>query len=55
MGSSDFKAMVFYKKCLLNNHIYLQASFLEGEMSNTGLTGAMSFLTRRFPFQTVVK
>ena len=52
INSFDYKALVSYKKCLLNNHARLQASGLEHEMSNTA---AMGVLVRKFPIQEAVK
>ena len=47
----DYRALVNYKKCLVNNHARLKASNLQHEMSNTA---AMSVLVRKFPIQEAV-
>ena len=48
----DYKAMVSYKKCLVNNHARLKARGLEHELSNTG---AMQSLLRKLPIQENVQ
>ena len=48
----DYKSLVSYKKCLLNNHARLKASNLLHEMSNTS---ALSVLVRKLPIQEVVE
>ena len=48
----DYKALVNYKKCLVNNHARLKAAKLEHEMSTTT---ALAVLVRKFPIQEVVK
>ena len=44
----DYKGLVNYKKCLVNNHARLKACNLEHEMSNTA---AMGVLIRKVPYQ----
>ena len=51
-GSFNYKAMVSYNKCLINNQLHLHACCLGNELSNTG---AMSLLTREFLIQEMVK
>ena len=48
----DYKGLVAYKKCLVNNHARLKAAKLEHEMSNTA---AISVLVRKLPIQEVVE
>ena len=47
----DYKGLVQYKKCLINNHARLQACNLLHEMSNTA---AMGVIIRKFPIQEAV-
>ena len=48
----DYKALVLYKKCLVNNFTCLKACDLEHELSNTA---ALSVLVRKLPIQEVVE
>ena len=48
----DYKALVNYKKILVNNYTRLKACGLDHEMSNTA---AMGVLVRKFPLQEAVK
>ena len=52
ISAFDYKALVAYKKCLINNHTRLKASGLDHEMSNTAVLGV---LIRKLPIQEVVK
>ena len=52
VAAYDYKGLVSYKKCLVNNHARLKASDLEHEMSNTA---AMGVLIRKFPIQEAVE
>ena len=51
ISAFDYKALVAYKKCLVNNFTRLKACKLEHEMSNTA---ALSVLVRKFPIQEAV-
>ena len=48
----DYKALVSYKKCLINNYTRLTACGLDHEMSNTA---ALGVLVRKLPIQEAVK
>ena len=48
----DYKSLVTYKKCLLNNYARLKAANLDHEMSNTA---AMGVLIRKFPIHEAVE
>ena len=52
VSQHDYKGLVQYKKCLINNHARLKASGLEHEMSNTA---AMGVLIRKFPITEAVE
>ena len=52
IAAHDYKALVSYRKCLVNNYTRLKACKLEHEMSNTA---ALSALVRKFPIQEAVK
>ena len=52
IGAFDYKGLVSYKKCLINNHTRLKSCNLEHEMSNTA---ALSVLVRKLPIQEAVK
>ena len=52
VAAFDYKALVAYKKCLVNNFTRLKASNLEHEMSNTA---ALSVLVRKLPIQEAVE
>ena len=52
VAAYDYKGLVGYKKCLLNNHARLKAAGLEHEMSNTA---AMGVLIRKFPIMEAVE
>ena len=52
ISTHDYKALVSYKKCLVNNYTRLKACKLDHEMSNTAALGA---LVRKFPIQEAVK
>ena len=52
ISAHDYKALVAYKKCLVNNFTRLEASDLSHEMSNTA---ALSVLIRKLPIQEAVK
>ena len=52
IGAYDYKALVNYKKCLVNNYTRLKASNLDHEMSNTA---ALAVLVRKFPLHEAVK
>ena len=52
INSFDYKALVLYKKCLVNNFTRLTACGLEHEMSNTA---ALSVLIRKLPIQEAVE
>ena len=52
IGAYDYKALVSYKKCLVNNYTRLKASSLDHEMSNTA---AMGVLIRKFPIMEAVE
>ena len=47
----DYKGLVQFKKCLINNHARLKASGLEHEMSNSATMGV---LLKKFPIQEAV-
>ena len=51
INSFDYKALVSYKKCLVNNFTRLKAGNLEHEMSNSA---ALSVLVRKLPIQEAV-
>ena len=48
----DYKALVSYKKCLINNFTRLKACNLDHEMSNTA---AMGVIVRKLPIQEAVE
>ena len=48
----DYKSLVSYKKCLVNNYTRLSACDLQHEMSNTA---ALGVLVRKLPIQEAVK
>ena len=52
VNAFDYKALVSYKKCLVNNHTRLKACNLDHEMSNTAAMGA---IVRKLPIQEAVK
>ena len=52
VAAFDYKALVSYKKCLVNNYTRLKACGLDHEMSNTA---AMGVLVRKFPIQEAIK
>ena len=52
IAAYDYKALVSYKKCLVNNHTRLKASNLDHEMSNTA---ALGVLVRKLPLHEAVK
>ena len=52
IGAYDYKALVSYKKCLVNNYTRLKASGLDHEMSNTA---ALAVLVRKLPLHEAVK
>ena len=52
VASHDYKALVSYKKCLINNFTRLKACNLDHEMSNTA---AMGVLVRKLPIQEAVE
>ena len=52
IASFDYKALVTYKKCLVNNFTRLKACDLDHEMSNTA---ALSVLVRKLPIQEAVE
>ena len=52
LSQFDYKGLVQYKKCLLNNYARLKASKLEHEMSNSA---AMGVLLHKFPIQEAVE
>ena len=52
ISAFDYKALVAYKKCLVNNYTRLKACNLDHEMSNTA---ALGVLVRKFPIQEAVK
>ena len=51
VNALDYKALVAYKKCLVNNYTRLKACNLEHEMSNSA---ALSVLVRKLPIQEAV-
>ena len=52
VAAFDYKALVAYKKCLVNNFTRLKACDLEHELSNTA---ALSVLVRKLPIQEAVE
>ena len=52
VSAYDYKGLVSYKKCIINNYSRLAASDLSHEMSNTA---AMGVLIRKFPIQEAVE
>ena len=52
ISAFDYKALVAYKKCLVNNFTRLKAFDLEHETSNTA---ALSVLVRKLPIQEAVE
>ena len=52
ISAYDYKGLVGYKKCLLNNYARLKAAGLDHEMSNTA---AMGVLIRKFPILEAVE
>ena len=52
VSAYDYKALVSYKKCLVNNYTRLKACNLDHEMSNTA---ALGVLVRKFPLHEAVK
>ena len=52
MNAFDYKGLVQYKKCLVNNHARLKAAKLEHEISNTATMGV---LIRKLPIQEAVE
>ena len=52
INAHDYRALVNYKKCLVNNYTRLKACSLDHEMSNTA---ALAALVRKFPLHEAVK
>ena len=52
ISAHNYKALVAYKRSLVNNYTRLKACELDHEMSNTAALGA---LVRKFPIQEAVK
>ena len=48
----DYKSMITYKDCLVNNYARLRARKLDHEMSNTA---SMEFILKKFPIQENVE
>ena len=51
INAHDYRALVNYKKCLVNNYTRLKACSLDQEMSNTA---ALAALVRKFPLHEAV-
>ena len=52
INAHDYKALVNYKKCLINNYTRLKAVNLDHKMSNTA---ALSVLVRKLPITEAVE